>query len=151
MENAVLQNSYKLEEAQIALRFNGLAGPGWIKGDSSQISLAINILVSNSIQELDTLPEDEPRRLTVDLSALPSSVELSIGDNGWGFPDEDWQPTLFETSKSDGTGLGLYLMQQMAKNHNAELLFRRSAMGGALVTIRFPRRARRSTSIPAFL
>ena len=33
----------------------------------------------------------------------------------------------------------LNLVQQMADNHSAELLFGRSALGGALVTIRFPR------------
>ena len=111
----------------------------WIQGDSSQISLAISNLVRNSIQELHKLPEDWPRLLTVDLTASPTSVVLSIGDNGSGFPDEDWQPILFETSKADGTGLGLYLVQQMAINHKAELVFGRSSMGGALVTIRFQR------------
>ena len=53
---------------------------------------------------------------------------------------ENWQPILFETSKPEGTGLGLYLVKQMADNHNAQLRFGRSlALGGAQVTIRFPR------------
>ena len=65
-------------------------------------------------------------------------MELSIGDNGVGFPGRDWKPELFETSKSDGTGLGLYLVQQMADNHKAQLLFGRSPLGGAQVSIRFP-------------
>jgi signal transduction histidine kinase len=139
IELSLLQESFKLEEAQVSLRVKGVESQSWIQGDSSQISLAISNLVRNSIQELNKLPEDWPRLLTVDLTTSPTSVDLSIGDNGSGFPDEDWQPILFETSKADGTGLGLYLVQQMANNHKAELVFGRSSMGGALVTIRFPR------------
>jgi signal transduction histidine kinase len=139
IELSLLQDRFKLDEAQVSLRVKGMESQCWIKGDSSQISLAISNLVRNSIQELHTLAEDEPRLLMVELNAFPSRAELSIGDNGSGFPTGNWQPTLFETTKSYGTGLGLYLVQQMADNHSAELLFGRSAMGGALVTIRFPR------------
>ena len=139
IELSLLQERFKLDEALVSLRVRGVESQCWIQGDSSQISLAISNLVRNSIQELHKLPEDWPRLLTVDLTASPTSVVLSIGDNGSGFPDEDWQPILFETSKADGTGLGLYLVQQMAINHKAELVFGRSSMGGALVTIRFQR------------
>jgi signal transduction histidine kinase len=139
LELALLQERFKLDEAQVSLQVRGAESQCWIQGDSSQISLAISNLVRNSIQELHKLPEDWPRLLTVTLTASPTSMDLSIGDNGSGFPDEDWQPILFETSKADGTGLGLYLVQQMANNHKAELVFGRSSMGGALVTIRFPR------------
>ena len=139
IELSLLQDRFKLDEAQVSLRVKGMESQCWIKGDSSQISLAISNLVRNSIQELHTLAEDEPRLLMVELNAFPSRAELSIGDNGSGFPAGNWQPTLFETTKSYGTGLGLYLVQQMADNHSAELRFGHSAMGGALVTIRFPR------------
>jgi signal transduction histidine kinase len=138
VELAVLQEKFKLEEAQVYLRTRGLERPFPIKGDSSQISLALSNLLRNCIQELRNLPVDQPRLLTVELATSPSWVALSIGDNGRGFPSDDWQPNLFKTSKPDGTGLGLYLVQQMAENHQAQLLFGRSSMGGALVTIRFP-------------
>ena len=97
-ELSLLQERFKLDEAQVSLQVRGAESQCWIQGDSSQISLAISNLVRNSIQELHKLPEDWPRLLTVDLTASPTSVVLSIGDNGSGFPDEDWQPILFETS-----------------------------------------------------
>lgn len=136
----LLQSKIKLHQANISFHSRGLESPCWIKGDSSQISLAIDNLLRNSIHELNKLPDGQPRLVTVELVAAPSTVELSIGDNGPGFPAENWQPILFETSKPDGTGLGLYLVKQMADHHNAQLRFGRSlALGGAQVTIRFPR------------
>ena len=138
----LLQEKIKLHQAQVSLQMGGLESPCWINGDSSQISLAISNLVRNSIHELSKLPEDQHRLITVNLTTSPASADLSIGDNGPGFPAQDWEPSLFETSKSDGTGLGLYLVQQMADNHKAQLLFGRSSMGGADITIRFPRRVR---------
>ena len=136
----LLQSKIKLNQANISAQIRGLESPNWINGDSSQISLAIDNLLRNSIHELSKLPDGQPRLVTVELTASPSTVELSIGDNGPGFPTENWQPTLFATSKPDGTGLGLGLVQKMADNHNAQLLFGRSlALGGAQVTIRFPR------------
>jgi len=138
VELAVLQEKFKLEEAQISIRMRGLEGPCPIKGDSSQISLALSNLLRNCIQELRNIPGDQPRLLTVELATSPSWVALSIGDNGRGFPSDHWQPDLFNTTKPDGTGLGLYLVHQMAENHQAQLLFGRSSMGGAQVTIRFP-------------
>ena len=129
-----------MNQANISFQLRGLELPCWINGDSSQISVAIDNLLSNSFHELSKLPDDQPRLVTVELAATPSTVELSIGDNGRGFPAENWQPILFETSKPEGTGLGLYLVKQMADNHNAQLRFGRSlALGGAQVTIRFPR------------
>ena len=139
---SLLQEKIKLHQAQVSLRMGGLESPCWIKGDSSQISLAISNLVRNSIHELSKLPDDQPRLLTVELTTSPSTVKLSIGDNGAGFPAENWNPTLFKTSKPDGSGLGLYLVQQMANNHNAQLLFGRSDLGGAQVSITFPRSVR---------
>jgi signal transduction histidine kinase len=139
---SLLQEKIKLHQAQVSLRMRGLESPCWIKGDSSQISLAISNLVRNSIHELSKLPDDQPRLLTVELTTSPSTVKLSIGDNGAGFPAENWNPTLFKTSKPDGSGLGLYLVQQMANNHNAQLLFGRSDLGGAQVSITFPRSVR---------
>ena len=140
VELALLQAKIKLKQAQVSLQLRGLNSPCMINGDSSQISLALANLVRNSIHELSKLPEDQHRLITVNLTTSPASADLSIGDNGPGFPAQDWEPTLFETSKSDGTGLGLYLVKQMADNHKAHLLFGRSSMGGAEVTIRFPRR-----------
>jgi signal transduction histidine kinase len=134
----LLQAKAKLDQDRVSFRTRGLKSPHWIMGDTSQISLAIDNLLRNSIQELGRLSDDQPRLVTVDITTSPSTVDLSIGDNGPGFPAENWNPSLFETSKHEGTGLGLYLVQQMANNHNAQLLFGRSALGGAQVTIRFP-------------
>ena len=140
LEMVLLQSKIKLNQVNISAQIRGLESPNWINGDSSQISLAIDNLLRNSIHELSKLPDGQPRLVSVELKTSSSTVELSIGDNGAGFPTENWNPTLFKTSKSNGTGLGIYLVQQMANNHNAQLTFGRSlALGGAQVTIRFQR------------
>jgi two-component system, NtrC family, sensor kinase len=48
---------------------------------------------------------------------------IAIKDNGPGIPDELWENVLtpFYTTKEDGTGLGLYISQEIMKNLDGEL------------------------------
>jgi len=138
VQTSLLQHHARLQEAQVQLQLSCLEGSYLIEGVPYQISLALSNLFRNSLEALQSLAEDQPRLLLVALSKSLSYVELTVGDNGLGFPVDNWTPELFLTSKASGSGLGLYLVQQMADNHNAKLSFGRSGAGGAQVSLRFP-------------
>ena len=135
---AVLREKVCLQQAHIALKVSSLDNPHWIMGDASQISLAIANMMRNSIYELEKLQDPIRRQITLSVVSTFSTVELMISDSGQGFHGQDFKPELFTSTKPEGTGLGLYLVQQMAENHQAQLLFGQSDLGGAQVKIIFP-------------
>ena len=135
---SLLQERIKFDQAKVQLQLLGVDVPNWIEGEPSQISLALSNLLRNALEVLQSQGEDPLGFVTLELSRFPSYVELIIGDNGPGFPTDNWKPELFQTSKANGSGLGLCLVQLMADNHNAQLRFGRSSMGGGEVGLRFP-------------
>ena len=138
VRTCLLQEQIKFDQARVQLQLSGLDGPSWIEGEPSQISLALSNLLRNALEVLQSQSGDHRRFVSLELSQSASQVELTIGDNGPGFPTENWKPELFQTSKASGSGLGLYLVQLMADNHNAQVRFGRSSMGGGEVSLRFP-------------
>ena len=67
-------------------------------------------------------------------------VELSVSDNGPGFPDA-LLGRLFEpytTTKQRGTGLGLAIVKRIVEEHGGQILAENRARGGAAVTLRLP-------------
>ena len=135
---AVLREKVGLQQAHIALKVSSLDNPHWIMGDASQISLAIANIMRNSVYELQNLQDPIRRQITLSVVTTSSTVELIISDSGQGFPVKHFKSKLFTSTKPEGTGLGLYLVQQMADNHQAQLLFGQSDLGGAQVKIIFP-------------
>ena len=65
---------------------------------------------------------------------------LTIGDSGPGIPDEtrDDLFTPFFSTKRDGRGLGLALVQEILTNHNAAFWLQNRSGGGAEFGIRLP-------------
>ena len=63
---------------------------------------------------------------------------LRIEDNGPGFPA---LPDLLEplqTSRREGSGLGLFVVSTTLENHRGSIELGRSSLGGAAVTLRLP-------------
>lgn len=90
-----------------------------IMGNRSALSGAINNLIHNAIQS-------KPSGLLLHLIAQKygdNQVEISLIDNGPGISN-DLQRKIFEpfyTTKSQGTGLGLAVVQSVANSHNGKL------------------------------
>jgi len=90
-----------------------------ILGNRSALSGAITNLIQNAIQA-------KPKGLLMHLVARrfgDNEVEISLVDNGPGISLEQ-QKKIFEpffTTKSQGTGLGLAVVQSVAKSHNGKL------------------------------
>ncbi len=90
-----------------------------ILGNRSALSGAITNLIQNAIQA-------KPSGLLMHLVARrygESEVEISLVDNGPGISQEQ-QKKIFEpffTTRSQGTGLGLAVVQSVAKSHKGKL------------------------------
>jgi signal transduction histidine kinase len=111
-----------------------------IAGDSSQLKQAFYNLLKNALQAMP-----EGGSIDIRCSYDDLSVELSIGDTGKGISPEDMNK-IFEpyyTSKEKGSGIGLMIVDRIAREHGAELSVDSASDKGAVFTIRFPRKNRR--------
>ena len=86
------------------------------RGDPARLEQVLVNLLSNAIHALGHI--DPPRRLQVDTSTDGEQVFLAVQDNGRGIPEElrgrIFRPFV-STKGRQGTGLGLYLSRQIAR------------------------------------
>ncbi|MEZ6014153.1 MAG: PAS domain S-box protein [Planctomycetota bacterium] len=101
---------------------------------------ALEDLLANLIRNA---AEAQPRggRLRLEAAPLgPSAVRLVIEDGGPGIPvaarEEVFRP--FQTSKSEGTGLGLALVRKIAEEHGATITLTDAAAGGLRILLDWP-------------
>ena len=95
-----------------------------IAGDALLLQMLINNLIENAVKYS---PKEKP--VTCHLHKNASSVTLTIIDEGSGIDDNE-KKKVFEkfyrtgdeaTRKTQGTGLGLYLCNKIAQDHNADI------------------------------
>ena len=138
IDSALLFKRRQLQDNGIQLRCVGLHGPCTIAGDSDQLQVAVSNLLRNAREALETLPP-ERRQLLVSLEQLSERAVLTVADSGPGFDSQVLESLPLATTKPDGTGLGLFVVQTTAENHGGVLRFGRSAeLGGAEVRLELP-------------
>ncbi len=111
-----------------------------VKGDALLLQMLINNLLENAVKYS---PKDKP--VTAVLKKSPAAIELQVIDEGPGI-SEDEQKKIFkkfyrvgneETRKTQGTGLGLYLCQKIAKDHNADITMTNQSPRGSKFVVVF--------------
>jgi signal transduction histidine kinase len=129
---------------QVALQTRGLEDTAaWIHGDQAQLQMAVTNLLRNALAALSDQPLGQ-RQLALTLQRRAGWLELIVADSGPGLPPAWLTAELadqrgFQSSRSTGMGLGLYLVDATVENHRGEVIFSRSSqLGGAEVTLRFP-------------
>jgi signal transduction histidine kinase len=78
--------------------------------------------------------------VTLGARRTDAGVELSITDEGVGIP-EDLQSRIFDlyfTTKDDGTGIGLAVVQQIVQLHGGRIRLRSSPGQGTQITLQLP-------------
>jgi len=110
-----------------------------VNGDEQMISVVVVNLIENALK----YGHSKPIRVVV--SGTSGHANLVVSDNGSGIPAGE-EKRIFEkfyrigneeTRTSKGTGLGLFIVDAVAKMHGAEVLASNEPNGGAVFTVRF--------------
>ncbi|OJX28405.1 MAG: sensor histidine kinase [Burkholderiales bacterium 68-12] len=140
-------------DKRIDLGYDG-AGPGspgvWLVGNPTLLKELVRNVVDNAINYTPSSAE-RPGVITVRVlsDAFGRVLLLQVEDNGPGVPEAD-RELIFQPfyralgSEADGSGLGLPIVQEIARQHGAEVLVEDARPGqyppGARFTVRFPLR-----------
>lgn len=111
-----------------------------VQGDKPMLSLLVSNLLDNALKYS---PSGEP--ITVTLGRQGQRFLLAVADRGPGIPPEE-QSRVFEKffrggseeiRQHKGTGLGLYLVREIARLHGAEVRFRPNHPTGSIFEVEF--------------
>ena len=132
----------------VRVRLNGLAGLGLAPFHASTLRRAVLNLVQNA---LDAMPQGGT--LTLQGQGTATQVQLLVQDTGCGIPAERLS-RIFEplyTTKLGGTGLGLYIVQEIVAAHEGQVTVYSLEGQGTTFTITLPRAAAEASARPTAL
>jgi len=126
----------------IDLGYDGDEGAAWIAGDAFLVRDMLGNLLDNAIRY-----SQHGGQVTVRIAAGTGAVVLSVEDNGPGIPEQE-RERVFERfyrvlgTGSEGCGLGLAIVREIALSHRAEVTLAAGAGGkGTVARVVFPRAA----------
>ena len=110
-----------------------------VKGDEQMLSVLISNLIDNALKYGSNKP------IHVQLSQSASHISLTVADNGPGIPlgeekrifEKFYRIGNEETRSSKGTGLGLFIVEAVAKMHGADVSAANRPEGGASFSVKF--------------
>jgi C4-dicarboxylate-specific signal transduction histidine kinase len=126
------------ESKRVSLDFTLARAMPAVVGDPVQLQqVAIN-LVMNAIESASASKRE--RRVEVHTASHGAEVELVVSDSGAGFSPHV-QQHLFESffsTKKDGMGMGLTIVQQIAAQHGGVVRAHNASGGGAILQVTLP-------------
>ena len=108
----------------------------FINGDYNRLSQVLINVVKNSIESLD-----KPTKIIkISTTINKNYAKIIIEDNGKGMNEEELNKICkpFYSTKSSGTGLGLYLSNEIIKEHNGSMMYESKENIGTKLTICLP-------------
>jgi len=110
-------------------------------GDKSKLLQALTNLIKNSFEAFDNMTDQKNKfvRLISQRNA-EGELEISVLDNGQGISKEQQNDlfTAFNTTKAQGSGLGLITVKQVVEAHRGTVSCESSPGKGTKFTIRLP-------------
>jgi signal transduction histidine kinase len=135
VDNAIDAFSPQIETGKIHVerRYHGVPPP--IKADPAELEQIFTNLFLNA---LDEMPGGG--RLDIEIYEEGGRVVVRVGDSGGGIPAATL-PYIFEpffTTKSRGTGMGLPVVQRIARIYQGSLAVEKSSPEGTVFRLEFP-------------
>lgn len=136
-EAAVMLTSYAARKKGVEVRLDFPEGLSALRGSGVHLQRALINTIINSVSFLD-----RGGVVTVSASEDDGEVRLSVADNGPGFPEQMLKEGVkaFGTNRREkgGTGLGLFVCDQVARRHGGRLELSNVPGGGARVDLVLP-------------
>ena len=135
--NALVREVLSLYEPAPGMVLNLAADLPQVSGDRKLLRQVIHNLLQNAQDALADSPEPH---IILSTTQAESGVQLTIVDNGPGFPPALME-RLFEpyaTTKPKGTGLGLAIVKKIIEEHHGMIRIENINPHGASVCIRLP-------------
>jgi len=133
----LLGKTAEASERGIALGIDGRLRAEDLPADPRDLLTVVGNLLDNAF---DAVTESESRRVSLHITADEGRIEVVVGDSGPGIAPEDASHVLdrgwsTKATSSDGRGLGLALVSQVARRHGGSVTVGESALGGAEFTV----------------
>ncbi|MDP3724963.1 MAG: PAS domain-containing sensor histidine kinase, partial [Nanoarchaeota archaeon] len=127
----------------MTLAYSSPPEPILIQGDANRISMALGNLIDNAIKY-----NTEHGSINVCLEKDPKEpfVKITVQDTGVGIPEKELRMLFRKFSRGskakqlepNGSGLGLYVARNIAKNHGGDIVVQSTPDRGSTFTITFP-------------
>jgi PAS domain S-box-containing protein len=115
-----------------------------IRGNPQQLEQVVINLIMNACQSLQD--RDAEVEVSTSHNRNSGSVVLTIRDGGCGIPEENMErimePFFTTRTETGGTGMGLYIVDSIVKEHRGELSITSSIGRGTTVGVTFPQEDR---------
>lgn len=138
VKSSILQVEQQLAQHHILVHEEGTEKVHRMRGDEGQLQLAITNLLRNAIEAIEQAGTPH-RHIHIAINPKRTMLELIIADSGPGFTKGIPAETPLNSTKLQGSGIGLYVVRTAMRNHDAKINFARSPLGGAEIRLRFPK------------
>jgi signal transduction histidine kinase len=141
IEDLRLLIRHKLREQGVRLEVELPTDLPWVRGDPVQLEQAFLNLVLNAVEAMPRGGELTLRGWRVDSEEGVKGVALAFGDTGAGtthVPRPGGHRLLSGSTKPQGTGLGLAVVQRVMEAHRGRMTFESEPGRGTTVTLWLP-------------
>lgn len=129
-----------VESSDVRLTISNNVNDGYIYGSQSALISAITNLLNNARQACEPHGHIEVKADYAINEENEQCISISVSDNGEGMSASVLNKVLtpFYTTRSNGTGLGLAVVQSIVKAHRGHLTIESEPKKGSSVTMFFP-------------
>lgn len=140
LEEVEQQFHAQSQSGQLELVVNNLVNDGHIYGSQAALASAINNLLNNARQACSEQGQIRVFAEFVEDEQQQSWIDISVEDDGPGISDAEREKILtpFYTTRAGGTGLGLAVVQSIAKAHKGSLWIDSDEGEGSTFGLRLP-------------
>jgi signal transduction histidine kinase len=141
IEGALSANKDLLEKHGVAVSLQLPADPPAVSGRPKQLEIVFINLIKNAAEALSDLSGDQKREISFEGRSDHGYVTIRVTDTGPGINPEEVGKIFHvghTTKGKGGTGLGLYLSQQIIQAHNGTIEVSSQPGHGTTFTIRLP-------------